>query len=209
MGWPDLACYGSKFHETPNIDRLARQGMKFSDAYAACPVCSPTRASIMAGQYPARIGITDFIPGHWRPYEKLIVPENRLELLNEYLQEFERRDVRAEVPLQPSFAEPRRLTRSYAASGGPEAAKGMITVNWLLHRIHVFEATSEPGSEYLRFFAVQILSATVNLGVYFVAVVSSALMARWPILALAIGSALAMFVTYYCNSRFVFTQRGS
>lgn len=80
MGWPDLACYGSKFHETPNIDRLARQGIKFTDAYAACPVCSPTRASIMAGQYPARIGITDFIPGHWRPYEKLVVPENRLHL---------------------------------------------------------------------------------------------------------------------------------
>ena len=80
MGWPDVAYYGSEFHETPNIDRLARQGMKFSDAYAACPVCSPTRASIMAGQYPARVGITDFIPGHWRPYEKLIVPENRLQL---------------------------------------------------------------------------------------------------------------------------------
>jgi arylsulfatase A len=80
MGWPDVGCYGSKFHETPNIDRLAGQGMKFTDAYAACPVCSPTRASIMAGQYPARIGITDFIPGHWRPYEKLIVPENRLQL---------------------------------------------------------------------------------------------------------------------------------
>jgi arylsulfatase A len=80
MGWPDLACYGSKFHETPNIDRLASEGMKFTDAYAACPVCSPTRASIMAGQYPARIGITDFIPGHWRPYEKLVVPENRLQL---------------------------------------------------------------------------------------------------------------------------------
>ncbi len=80
MGWPDVACYGNEFHETPNINRLASQGMKFSDAYAACPVCSPTRASIMAGQYPARIGITDFIPGHWRPYEKLVVPDNRLEL---------------------------------------------------------------------------------------------------------------------------------
>ncbi len=80
MGWPDVVCYGSKFHETPNIDRLAEQGMKFTDAYAACPVCSPTRASIMAGQYPARVGITDFIPGHWRPYEKLVVPENRLQL---------------------------------------------------------------------------------------------------------------------------------
>ncbi|UCF16378.1 MAG: sulfatase, partial [Phycisphaerales bacterium] len=85
MGWPDVACYGSKFHDTPNIDRLARQGIKFSDAYAACPVCSPTRASIMAGQYPARIGITDFIPGHWRPYEKLVVPENRLQLPLEYV----------------------------------------------------------------------------------------------------------------------------
>ena len=67
MGWTDLTCYGNTFHETPNIDRLAAEGMRFTDAYAACPVCSPTRASIMSGQYPARIGITDFIPGHWRP----------------------------------------------------------------------------------------------------------------------------------------------
>lgn len=78
MGWTDLGCYGSRFHETLNIDRLASEGMKFTDAYAACPVCSPTRASIMAGQYPARIKITDFIPGHQRPWEKLRVPENRL-----------------------------------------------------------------------------------------------------------------------------------
>ena len=80
MGWTDVVCYGSKFHETPNIDRLARQGMRFTDAYAACPVCSPTRASILAGQYPARVGITDFIPGHQRPWEKLKVPQNRLQL---------------------------------------------------------------------------------------------------------------------------------
>jgi len=80
MGWRDVGCYGSTFHKTPNIDRLARQGMKFTDAYAACPVCSPTRASILAGQYPARVGITDFIPGHQRPWEKLRVPDNRLEL---------------------------------------------------------------------------------------------------------------------------------
>jgi arylsulfatase A len=78
MGWTDLGCYGSRFHETPNIDRLASEGMKFTDAYAACPVCSPTRASILAGQYPARVGITDFIPGHQRPWEKLRVPENQL-----------------------------------------------------------------------------------------------------------------------------------
>lgn len=63
LGWTDLGCYGSEFYETPNIDRLAQQGMKFTDAYAACPVCSPTRASILTGKYPARLHITDYIPG--------------------------------------------------------------------------------------------------------------------------------------------------
>ena len=81
MGWSDLPCYGSRFHEAPNIDRFAEQGMRFTDAYAACPVCSPTRASIMAGQYPARVGVIDFITGHWRPYEKLRVPINRTQYL--------------------------------------------------------------------------------------------------------------------------------
>src|SRR5437763_5371573 len=63
LGWADLACYGSTFYETPNLDRLARSGMKFTQAYAACCVCSPTRASIMTGKYPVRTGITDFIGG--------------------------------------------------------------------------------------------------------------------------------------------------
>lgn len=80
LGWADVGCYGNRFHETPNIDRLASQGMRFTDAYAACPVCSPTRASIMSGKYPARLDLTDFIPGHWRPYEKLRVPDNILAL---------------------------------------------------------------------------------------------------------------------------------
>lgn len=61
MGWSDLSCYGSSFYETPHIDRLAAEGMFFTDAYAACPVCSPTRASIMSGKYPARIGLTNYI----------------------------------------------------------------------------------------------------------------------------------------------------
>jgi len=64
MGWRDIGCYGSAFYETPNIDRLAQQGMVFSDAYASCPVCSPTRASILTGKYPARVGVTQFIGGH-------------------------------------------------------------------------------------------------------------------------------------------------
>ncbi len=55
LGWRDLGCYGSTFYETPNIDKLAAEGMRFTDAYAACPLCSPTRASIMTGKYPARL----------------------------------------------------------------------------------------------------------------------------------------------------------
>ncbi len=61
MGWKDLGCYGSTFYETPNLDRLAAQGVRFTDAYAACPVCSPTRASVMSGKYPARLGVTQYI----------------------------------------------------------------------------------------------------------------------------------------------------
>lgn len=61
MGYKDLSCMGSAFYETPNIDRLTREGMLFTDAYAACPVCSPTRASIMSGKYPARLGLTNYI----------------------------------------------------------------------------------------------------------------------------------------------------
>jgi arylsulfatase A-like enzyme len=56
MGWRDIECYGSSFYETPNIDRLANEGMMFTDGYASCPVCSPTRASVMSGKYPARVG---------------------------------------------------------------------------------------------------------------------------------------------------------
>lgn len=61
LGWTDAACYGSRYYETPNIDRLASQGMRFTDAYAACAVCSPTRAAVMTGRYPARLGVTDWI----------------------------------------------------------------------------------------------------------------------------------------------------
>ena len=66
LGWRDLACSGSEFYETPNIDRLAQEGLQFTDAYAASPVCSPTRASILTGRYPARVGVTDWIGGHTR-----------------------------------------------------------------------------------------------------------------------------------------------
>ena len=61
LGWKDLGCYGSDVYETPNIDKLARNGLMFTNAYSACAVCSPTRAAIMTGRYPARLGVTDWI----------------------------------------------------------------------------------------------------------------------------------------------------
>jgi arylsulfatase A len=75
LGWTDLSCYGSDFYETPHIDRLAREGMRFTQAYSACTVCSPTRAAILTGKYPARLHVTDWIPGLPPENPKLLVPE--------------------------------------------------------------------------------------------------------------------------------------
>ncbi len=78
MGMMDLGTYGSTFHETPNIDKLAKTGMKFHYGYAACPVCSPTRASIMTGRHSVRVDITDWIAGSAnRKTNKLIHPDDR------------------------------------------------------------------------------------------------------------------------------------
>ena len=75
MGWTDLGCFGSDLYQTPSIDRLASEGVRFTDAYAACTVCSPTRASVVTGKYPARLHLTDWIHGHKRPWAKLAIPE--------------------------------------------------------------------------------------------------------------------------------------
>ncbi|MGD9328656.1 MAG: sulfatase [Cyclobacteriaceae bacterium] len=83
LGWTDLGCYGSTFYETPNIDRFSEKAVKFTDAYAACPVCSPTRASIMTGKYPARMNTTDWfgapqpynVEKHWTKNKPLIPAE--------------------------------------------------------------------------------------------------------------------------------------
>ena len=61
LGWMDLSCQGSSIYRTPNVDRLAREGMRFTNGYAACAVCSPTRAALQTGRYPSRIGVTDWI----------------------------------------------------------------------------------------------------------------------------------------------------
>jgi arylsulfatase A len=95
MGWKDVGCYGSTFYKTPNIDRLAAQGMRFTDGYATCPVCSPTRASIMTGKYPARLHLTDWLPGRTdRPSQKLLRPNFR-----QYLQIEESTIAKALKPL--------------------------------------------------------------------------------------------------------------
>jgi arylsulfatase A-like enzyme len=75
LGWRDLGCCGSSFYDTPNLDRLGREGLRFTDAYAACPVCSPTRASLLTGKYPATIGLTDWIDwfGHIHPCKGWVV----------------------------------------------------------------------------------------------------------------------------------------
>lgn len=73
LGWHQLGCYGSTFYETPNLDRFATEGMRFTDAYAAAPVCSPTRASLLTGKYPARLHLTDFIPGR-QVFDKQLLP---------------------------------------------------------------------------------------------------------------------------------------
>ena len=77
LGQRDIGCYGSTFYETPHVDRLAKEGAKFTSGYAACPVCSPTRASLMTGMWPQRTGITDYIgaplkPEGWKRNTKLL-----------------------------------------------------------------------------------------------------------------------------------------
>jgi arylsulfatase A-like enzyme len=83
LGWGDFGCYGSEFHETPNIDKLASQGMLFKNGYAACTVCSPSRAAILTGCYPARSHLTDWIAGHKRPFAKLAVPDWTMKMEHE------------------------------------------------------------------------------------------------------------------------------
>lgn len=95
LGWADLGCYGSRSYQTPNLDRLATRGMVFTHAYASASVCSPSRAALLTGRYPARLGLTDWIrarfqggvmpedgenPGGWeeQPGQRLLVPRNPL-----------------------------------------------------------------------------------------------------------------------------------
>lgn len=99
MGWTDLGCYGSKYYETPHIDQLAKEGMRFTQAYSACTVCSPTRAAMMTGKSPARLHITDWIAGHVPDNGRLVVPNWTLQL-----------------PLEEETLAERLKTRGYATA---------------------------------------------------------------------------------------------
>jgi arylsulfatase A-like enzyme len=79
LGWADLSCYGSTFHESPNLDKLATQGMRFTQAYSSSPYCSPSRAAIMTGRHPARLKITDYIPSNGKT-GKFLPAEMKMEL---------------------------------------------------------------------------------------------------------------------------------
>ncbi len=75
LGWADVGCFGSTFHETPRIDQFASEGLRFSNAYAASPVCSPTRASILTGKYPARVNFWRATPTENLPHKEVTLPE--------------------------------------------------------------------------------------------------------------------------------------
>ncbi|QTN34185.1 sulfatase [Akkermansiaceae bacterium] len=83
LGWGDFGCYGAEFNETPHIDKLAEDGMRFTNAYAACTVCSPSRAAILSGCYPARLHLTDWIAGHNNPKAKLKIPDWKMKIDHE------------------------------------------------------------------------------------------------------------------------------
>ncbi|MCB0664881.1 MAG: sulfatase [Saprospiraceae bacterium] len=92
LGYHDLSCMGSAYYETPNIDRIANEGVIFTNGYATCQVCSPSRASIMSGRFPARHGITDWIGArtgeHWREvgrHNKLLPPEYEHQLSSDFI----------------------------------------------------------------------------------------------------------------------------
>jgi arylsulfatase A len=81
LGYADVGCFGSSFYQTPNVDRLARQGMRFTNGYAACPVCSPTRASIQTGKNPARLHLTNFLKGMRKGKNSPILPADYADYL--------------------------------------------------------------------------------------------------------------------------------
>ena len=117
LGWTGLRCFGSDFYETPNLDSLAERGLKLTHAYAACTVCSPTRASVMTGMYPARLRLTDFIAGQNRPFAKMRIPDWTKQLDSQ-------RTTIAEVLKQAGYRTAHIGKWHLEAKGGPDRGTG-------------------------------------------------------------------------------------
>ena len=162
LGWADLGCYGSRYHKTPHLDRLASQGVRFTDAYAAAPVCSPTRAAIMTGKYPARLNLTDWLPGRPdRPDQKLRRPKISQELPETRIQDSS--DLTASLRMVKSPAElelmraASRISDQAMAAGLepigtlPSPGSSALVVGWLHPRtclgmlIEVWNRPPGPG----------------------------------------------------------------
>lgn len=125
LGWAELGCYGNRFNETPHLDRLAGRGMRFTGAYAAAPVCSPYRASFIAGQYPARVGITDYLrpgdPKHLSTDQVTVAEMLKLELYNLAEDPGEQRNLAESMPdvARKLHQQLRSWRKSVGARGGP------------------------------------------------------------------------------------------
>ncbi len=143
LGWADLSCYGSTFYETPHLDALARSGVRFTQAYAACPVCSPTRASIMTGRHPVRVDITDWIPG--------------MNVKQDAMHRFLQIEDRNELPLEEvtqTFGVLPPIPKLYASS----ATAFLLSVNGLCVETCVWVLTSTYFA-LLSFFAFSVPNA--------------------------------------------------
>ncbi len=99
LGWADLSSYGSKYYETPNLDKLAAGGVKFTDAYAAAAICSPSRSALMTGKYPARTGITDWIRASFQNAEVQYDGKNKKEYERDLTQRLKVPPIPFELPL--------------------------------------------------------------------------------------------------------------
>lgn len=127
LGWRDLGCTGSTFYDTPNIDRLASRGVMFTRSYAAAPICSPTRASVLTGLYPARIGFT--LPAGHDPVELLDARVQKRAYTKQEARQAEEKPARGGPARQPALqvVSATRLSTKYPSLAKVFGANGYRT----------------------------------------------------------------------------------
>lgn len=116
LGWADLSSYGSRYYETPNLDKLAAGGVKFTDAYAAAAICSPSRSALMTGKYPARTGITDWIRASFQNAEAQYDGKNKKEYERDLTQKLKVPPIPFELPLSEKTTAEYLKERGYATA---------------------------------------------------------------------------------------------